>query len=61
MMKGMSRTSGAAEMLGSTQSMFSISNNTNVSSLKYYCISCGAEHKEAACRRCASKMKKVGL
>ena len=66
MMKRMSHTSGAAEMFGSTSSMFSSSNNTNGSSLKYYCISCGAEYKEAEykeaeCPRCASKMKKVGL
>jgi hypothetical protein len=61
MMKRMSHTSGAAEMFGSTPSMFSISNNTNVSSLKYYCISCEAEHKEAVCPKCVSKMKKVGF
>jgi hypothetical protein len=62
MMKRMSHTSGAAEIFGSTPSMFSSSsNNTNGSSLKYYCISCGAEYKEAECHRCASKKKKVGL
>jgi rubrerythrin len=62
MMKRMSRMSGAAGMFSSTSSMFnSSSNSNNPSSLKYYCISCGAEHKEAACPQCGSKMKKVGF
>ena len=30
------------------------------SSLKYYCMSCGTKHKEAACPKCGSKMKRVG-
>jgi hypothetical protein len=30
------------------------------STLKYYCMSCGNEHKEIACPECGSKMKKVG-
>jgi len=30
------------------------------SSLKYYCMSCGREHKEAACPECGSKMERVG-
>jgi len=29
-------------------------------SLNYYCMSCGAKHKEAACPKCGSKMKRVG-
>jgi hypothetical protein len=28
--------------------------------IKYYCISCGNEHKEIACPKCGSKMKRVG-
>ena len=28
--------------------------------MKYYCMNCGNEHKEIACPRCGSKMKKVG-
>jgi hypothetical protein len=58
MIRRMSHMSEAGGMVGSTPSMFS-SNSNNGSSLKYYCISCGAEHKEAACPKCASKMKKV--
>ncbi|MFZ0202194.1 MAG: hypothetical protein WAL46_00725 [Nitrososphaeraceae archaeon] len=30
------------------------------SPLKYYCMSCGKEHKEIACPNCGSKMKRVG-
>ncbi len=29
------------------------------SPLKYYCMSCGNEHKEIACPKCGSKMKRV--
>ncbi len=63
MMKRMSDTSGAAEMFSSTPSMFNSSGNSNNngSSLKYYCISCGAQHKEAECPKCGSKVKKVGF
>jgi len=28
--------------------------------IKYYCMSCGNEHKEIACPKCGSKMKRVG-
>jgi hypothetical protein len=28
--------------------------------LKYYCMSCGNEHKEIACPNCGSKMKRIG-
>ena len=28
--------------------------------IKYYCMSCGNEHKEIACPKCGSKMKKIG-
>ena len=30
------------------------------SPLKYYCMSCGKEHKEIACPNCGSKMKRFG-
>jgi rRNA maturation endonuclease Nob1 len=29
-------------------------------SLKYYCMSCGTQHKQAACPKCGSKMKRAG-
>jgi hypothetical protein len=28
--------------------------------LKYYCMSCGKEHREIACPNCGSRMKRVG-
>jgi hypothetical protein len=28
--------------------------------IKYYCMSCGKEHREIACPNCGSKMKRVG-
>jgi hypothetical protein len=28
--------------------------------IKYYCMLCGNEHKEIACPKCGSKMKRVG-
>jgi hypothetical protein len=29
-------------------------------SVRYYCMSCGMQHKQAACPKCGSKMKRVG-
>ncbi len=28
--------------------------------IKYYCMSCGKEHREIACPKCGSKMKRIG-
>jgi rubrerythrin len=33
----------------------------NATSLKYYCMSCGTQHKDINCPNCGSKMKKVGF
>jgi len=41
-------------------SMSSMLNTSNGSSLKYYCMACGTQHKETACPKCGSKMKRVG-
>jgi hypothetical protein len=30
-------------------------------SLKYYCMSCGTQHKDTSCPNCGSKMKTIGL
>ena len=35
----------------------SMDGNTMV---KYYCMSCGTEHREISCPKCGSKMKRVG-
>jgi hypothetical protein len=40
-----------------SSSMYGGSNNNPI---KYYCMSCGNEHKEIACPKCGSKMKRVG-
>ena len=29
--------------------------------LRYYCMKCGKEHREIACPKCGSKIKRVGL
>jgi predicted RNA-binding Zn-ribbon protein involved in translation (DUF1610 family) len=31
------------------------------SKVKYYCMNCGYEHREIACPKCGSKMKRIGL
>jgi hypothetical protein len=46
---------GGGAMFGS---MFAASQNS--SSLKYYCMSRGTEHRQIACPKCGSKMKRVG-
>jgi hypothetical protein len=46
---------GGGAMFGS---MFSGSQNS--SSLKYYCMSCGTQHRQIECPKCGSKMKRVG-
>jgi hypothetical protein len=39
----------------------SMSNNSRHNRpVKYYCMNCGTEHKEIACPKCGSKMKRVG-
>ena len=49
---------------GGVKNMFdSISSGTDSSTeipLRYFCMSCGKEHREIACPNCGSKMKKIG-
>jgi apolipoprotein N-acyltransferase len=45
---------GAGGMFGS------IFGSSQSSSLRYYCMSCGVQHKQIACPNCGSKMKRVG-
>src|SRR5919197_3414563 len=45
---------GGAGMFGSMSSMF------GDNSLKYYCMSWWTKHREVACPKCGSKMKRVG-
>jgi hypothetical protein len=51
-------TGGIKNLFGSLSS--SISRNDQSRPLKYYCMSCGKEHREIACPNCESKMKRVG-
>ena len=53
MRKRMMRKMGGG-MFGSMSSIF------GENSLKYYCMSCGTKHREAACPKCGSKMKRIG-
>lgn len=47
--------------MGSGVGMFgSLSSPFSGNSVNYYCMSCGTKHREAACPRCGSKMKRVG-
>jgi hypothetical protein len=40
--------------------IFHSGNVTGGTSLKYHCMSCGTQHREASCLKCGSKMKRVG-
>jgi hypothetical protein len=51
-------TGGIRDLFNSLSS--SMSSNEQSSSLKYYCMNCGKEHREIACPSCGSKMKRVG-
>ena len=46
--------------IGGGVGIFGSMSSANDSSLKYYCMSCGRQHKEASCPECGSKMKRVG-
>jgi len=49
--------------MGMGSSMFGPMSSSSMfgdNSLKYYCMSCGTKHKEIACPKCGSKMKRVG-
>jgi hypothetical protein len=49
---------GIKDMFGSLSS--STYGNDPSRPLKYYCMSCGKEHREIACPNCGSKMKRIG-
>jgi rubrerythrin len=51
-------TGGTGGIFNSMSSSMSGAGN---SSLKYYCMSCGTQHKELTCPNCGSRMKKVGF
>jgi hypothetical protein len=61
------RTMQRAGMGGGRVGMFGSMSSSSSSSmfgdnaLKYYCMSCGTQHKQVECPKCGSKMKKVGF
>jgi hypothetical protein len=38
----------------------SILDSSRHPTVRYYCMSCGKEHREIACPNCGSKMKRIG-
>ena len=49
------------DMKGLFRSFSSTSmNGGQYTPIKYYCMSCGKEHREIACPNCGSKMKRIG-
>jgi hypothetical protein len=56
--KGHGKKGGIKDLF---RSLFpSTSGNDQNKPLRYYCMSCGKEHREIACPNCGSKTKKVG-
>src|ERR687892_525701 len=49
---------GKRDLFGSLSS--SMSRDGQSRPLKYYCMSCGKEHREIACPNCGSKTKRIG-
>lgn len=42
------------------QSSSILDGSTHTTTVRYYCMSCGKEHREIACPKCGSKMKRIG-
>jgi rRNA maturation endonuclease Nob1 len=40
--------------------MFRATTAYGSSALKYYCMGCGTQHKQVACPKCGSKMRRIG-
>jgi hypothetical protein len=51
---------GMKGLFGSLRSSDASPSMSGYSPIKYFCMSCGNEHKEIACPKCGSKMKRVG-
>lgn len=51
---------GFFKSLFQTPSSSSIFGGSSGSQVKYFCMSCGYEHKEISCPKCGSKMKRTG-
>jgi hypothetical protein len=42
------------------QSSSILDSSRNTTIVRYYCMSCGKEHRGIACPKCGSKMKRIG-
>jgi hypothetical protein len=51
---------GSLNATNITAGMFSPTAVYGSSPLKYYCMSCGTQHKQVACPKCGSKMRRIG-
>jgi hypothetical protein len=51
-----------SSVFDSLSSLFSSVDDNRAASngLKYYCISCGAQHIQVSCPKCGSKLRKIG-
>lgn len=65
---GLLKTNDVKGVKGFFKSLFQPSTSSSLfggdsssgSQVKYFCMSCGNEHKEISCPKCGSKMKRVG-
>jgi hypothetical protein len=63
---GLLDTSDVKGVKGFFKSFFQLPTSTSMyggnsnSQIKYFCMSCGNEHRDISCPKCGSKMKKVG-
>lgn len=60
---GLSNDSNVKDIRSFIRSLFRSSSSSTYyggTPIRYYCMLCGNEHKEIACPKCGSKMKRVG-
>lgn len=46
--------------MGSINNSMMFSPTSTYGLMKYYCMSCGTQHKQIACPKCGSKMRRIG-
>ena len=56
----LSRRMGSLNATSIMGGMFSPTTAYSGSPMKYYCMSCGTQHKQVACHKCGSKMRRIG-
>ncbi len=62
---GLLETSHVKGVKGFFKSLFQTPSSSSIfggssSQIRYFCMSCGNEHKEISCPKCGSKMKRIG-